>query len=36
MYPANTYVIRRATEADAATLRHLAELDGQRRSPGPR
>jgi hypothetical protein len=30
MYPANSYSIRQATDADAPTLRHLAELDGQR------
>jgi hypothetical protein len=35
MYPANSYVIRQATEADAPTLRHLAELDGQQRFAGP-
>jgi hypothetical protein len=35
MYPANAYVIRQATETDAATLRHLAELDGQKPFAGP-
>jgi hypothetical protein len=35
MYPANSYVIRQATEADAPTLRHLAELDGQKPFAGP-
>jgi hypothetical protein len=35
MYPANSYVIRRATDTDAPTLRHLAELDSQRRLAGP-
>ena len=30
MYPANSYSIRQATEADAATLRRLAVLDGQK------
>jgi len=29
MYHANAYVIRRATQADAAALRILAELDSQ-------
>jgi hypothetical protein len=35
MYPANSYVIRQATEADQGTLRHLAELDSQRPFAGP-
>lgn len=35
MYPANSYSIRQATEADAATLRQLAELDGQKPFAGP-
>jgi hypothetical protein len=35
MYPANSYSIRPATEADAAILRHLAELDGQRPITAP-
>jgi hypothetical protein len=35
MYPANAYVIRQATETDAATLRQLAELDGQKPFAGP-
>jgi hypothetical protein len=35
MYPANAYVIRQATEADATTLRHLAELDSQKPFAGP-
>jgi hypothetical protein len=35
MYPANAYVIRQATEADATTLRQLAELDGQKPFAGP-
>ena len=35
MYPSNSYVIRRAVDADAPTLRHLAELDSQRRLAGP-
>jgi hypothetical protein len=35
MYPSNSYVIRQATEADAPTLRHLAELDGQKPFAGP-
>ena len=30
MFPANAYVIRRATEDDAYALSRLAELDGQR------
>jgi hypothetical protein len=34
MYPANSYTIRQANEADAPTLRHLAELDGQKRLAG--
>jgi hypothetical protein len=34
MYPANSYVIRRATDADAPTLRHLADLDSSRRLSG--
>ena len=35
MYPANAYVIRQATEADATTLRQLAELDGHKPFAGP-
>jgi hypothetical protein len=35
MYPANSYVIRQATDADAPTLRHLAELDSQKPFAGP-
>ena len=35
MYPANSYVIRQATEADTPTLRDLAELDSQRPFAGP-
>jgi hypothetical protein len=35
VYPANSYSIRQATEADAATLRHLAELDGQKPFAAP-
>jgi hypothetical protein len=35
MYPANAYVIRQATEADATTLRQLAELDSQAPFAGP-
>ena len=35
MYPANAYVIRQATEADAPTLRQLAELDSQGPFAGP-
>jgi hypothetical protein len=35
MYPANSYSIRQATEADAATLGQLAELDGQKPFAGP-
>jgi hypothetical protein len=35
MYPANSYSIRPAGDADAATLRHLAELDGQRQFAAP-
>jgi len=35
MYPANAYAIRQATEDDAATLRHLAELDSQKPFAGP-
>ena len=35
MYPANTYAIRRTTEADEPTLRRLAELDSQRPLEGP-
>ena len=30
MFPANAYVIRRATDDDAYALSRLAELDGQR------
>jgi hypothetical protein len=33
MYLANSYVIRQATDADAPTLRHLAELDSQNPTP---
>ena len=35
MYPANTYVIRHATESDALALRLLAELDSQRPFAAP-
>jgi hypothetical protein len=35
MYPANSYAIRQATDADVATLRHLAELDSQKPLAGP-
>ena len=35
MYPANSYVIRQATDGDAPTLRHLAELDSQKPFAGP-
>lgn len=35
MYPANAYVIRRATEEDEVELRRLAELDSQRPLTGP-
>jgi hypothetical protein len=35
MYPANSYAVRQATEGDAATLRRLAELDGQQPFAGP-
>jgi hypothetical protein len=35
MYAANYYSIRQATEADAATLRHLAELDSQKPFAAP-
>ncbi|HEX6652749.1 MAG TPA: hypothetical protein VF072_08400 [Thermoleophilaceae bacterium] len=35
MYPANAYVIRHATEADALALRLLAELDSQRPIAAP-
>ena len=35
MYPANSYSIRPATEADAVTLRHLAELEGQKPFAAP-
>ena len=35
MYPANAYVIRRATEDDEVELRRLAELDSQRPLIGP-
>ena len=35
MYPANAYVIRQATDADARTLLLLAELDGQSPFAGP-
>ena len=34
MDPANSYSIRQATDADAATLRHLAELNGEHPSAG--
>jgi hypothetical protein len=35
VYPANAYVIRRATEGDETELRRLAELDSQRPLIGP-
>ena len=35
MYPANTYVIRHATESDSLALRLLAELDSQRPFAAP-
>jgi len=35
MYPANSYSIRPATDADAANLRHLAELDGRKPFAAP-
>jgi hypothetical protein len=35
MYPANSYVIRQATHADAPTLHQLAELDSQKPFAGP-
>jgi hypothetical protein len=35
MYPANAYLIRRATEADEPALHRLAELDAQRPLSGP-
>jgi hypothetical protein len=35
MYPANAYHIRRATEADAAAMRELAELDSRTPLSGP-
>jgi hypothetical protein len=35
MYPATTYLIRQATDADALALRLLAELDSQRAFAGP-
>jgi hypothetical protein len=35
MFPANAYVIRSATDADADTLRRLAALDSQRALSGP-
>lgn len=35
MYPANAYVIRKATDADQAALHRLAVLDGQRALSGP-
>jgi hypothetical protein len=35
MYPANSYLIRRATEADMPALHRLAELDSQRPLSGP-
>jgi hypothetical protein len=35
MYSATAYAIRRTTEADAPTLRRLAELDSQRPLDGP-
>ena len=35
MYPANSYAIRTATEADQGTLRDLADLDSQRPIAGP-
>jgi hypothetical protein len=35
VYPANAYVIRRASEDEELELRRLAELDGQRPLIGP-
>jgi hypothetical protein len=35
VYPANAYVVRRATEDDEVELRRLAALDGQRPLTGP-
>jgi hypothetical protein len=35
MYPANSYSIRQATEPDAATLRRLAVLDGEKPFAAP-
>jgi hypothetical protein len=35
VYPANAYVIRRATDDDEVELRRLAELDSQRPLIGP-
>ena len=35
MYPANAYVIRQSSEADAPALRRLAELDSQKPFAGP-
>jgi len=35
VYPANAYVIRRATDDDEVELRRLAELDSQRPLVGP-
>jgi hypothetical protein len=35
MYPVNSYSIRQATAADAATLRDLGELDGQKPLAAP-
>jgi hypothetical protein len=35
MYPANSYALRPATEADEPALRRLAELDSQRPLDGP-
>jgi hypothetical protein len=35
MYAANSYTLRLATDADAATLQRLADLDSQRPLDGP-
>jgi hypothetical protein len=35
MYPANSYVIRQAADADTPTLHRLAELDGRKPFAGP-
>ena len=35
LFPANSYVIRRATDGDAQALRELAQLDSQRVIGGP-